>query len=511
MLRLETFGGLTLLDSGGQPVVSQRRRLALLALLAVAGSRGVGREKLVACLWPESPEDQARHALEQLVYSLRRQLPAGVLAGTDPIRIDPGLLSTDVGDFTARLAEGDAEAAAALYRGPFLDGFFLTGAPEFERWAERERDRLAGEHARALRALAKQAEGRGQDTAEIDIRRRLAAADPLDERAAADLIRALAASGDWAAASRAARDYRARIRAELPGEPTEDLEAMVEGLRRERRSGTEAAGRRYLVERELGRGTAATVYLARDRRFDRPVALKVLRPDVASATDAQRFRREIAILARLYHPHILQLYDAGVLEPGGTPHGLYYVMPYVRGESVRQRLQREVQLPAAEATAIAADVADALAYAHGQGVIHRDIRPENILLESGHAQVADFGIAGVLETAGGQRLSATGVVLGVPAYSSPEQARGDKHLDGRSDIYSLGCVLYEMLGGEPPFTGATSAAVLARQIGDVLPPLLTLCPDLPAALDRAVRRALAKRPEERYPTAAEFAVALRQA
>jgi serine/threonine-protein kinase len=170
-----------------------------------------------------------------------------------------------------------------------------------------------------------------------------------------------------------------------------------------------------------------------------------------------------------------------------------------------------VQLPAAEATAIAADVADALAYAHGQGVIHRDIRPENILLESGHALVADFGIAGVLETAGGQRLSATGVVLGVPAYSSPEQARGDKHLDGRSDIYSLGCVLYEMLGGEPPFTGATSAAVLARQIGDVLPPLLTLCPDLPAALDRAVRRALAKRPEERYPTAAEFAVALRQA
>jgi hypothetical protein len=442
------------------------------------------------------------------VYSVRRQVPGVLQAGSDPLRLDPALVGTDVGEFTSRLAEGDLGAAVAVYGGPFLDGFFLTGAPEFERWADRQRARLAGEHARALRTLAKQAVGQGHDTAEIDIRRKLAAADPLDEQAAADLIRALAAAGDWSGAARTAQDYGARSRAELPGEPTVDLVALVERLRRERRSGSEPGTHRYVVERELGRGATATVYLARDRRFERPVALKVLRPDVASATDVGRFRREIAILARLYHPHILQLFDAGVLEPGNGPAGLYYVMPYVRGESVRQRLGREAQFPIADAVRIAADVADALAYAHGQGVIHRDIRPENILLDSGHALVADFGIAGVLETAGGPRLSATGVVLGVPAYCSPEQARGDRHLDGRSDIYSLGCVLYEMLGGEPPFTGATAAAVLARQIGDAVPPLLTIRPDLSSGLDGVVRRALAKRPEERFSTAAELVVAL---
>ena len=284
MLRLETLGGLTLTDSGGQHVVPQHRRLALLALLAVGGSRGVGRDKLVACLWPESPPDQARHALEQLVYSVRRQVPGVLQAGSDPLRLDPAVVGTDVGEFTSRLAEGDLGAAVALYGGPFLDGFFLTGAPEFERWAERERARLAGEHARALRALAKQAVGQGQDTAEIDIRRKLAAADPLDEQAAADLIRALAAAGDWTGAARAARDYGARFRAELPGEPTVDLVALVERLRRERRPGSEPGTHRYVVERELGRGATATVYLARDRRFERPVALKLLRPDVASAT-----------------------------------------------------------------------------------------------------------------------------------------------------------------------------------------------------------------------------------
>jgi serine/threonine protein kinase len=253
------------------------------------------------------------------------------------------------------------------------------------------------------------------------------------------------------------------------------------------------------------------VYLARDRRYDRPVALKLLRPEIATATDARRFRREIGILARLYHPHILQLYDSGVMPPGTGPSGLFYVMPYVRGESLRQRLQREIQLPIAEAMRIALDVAEALAYAHAQGVVHRDIRPENILLESGQALVADFGIAGVLESAGGERLSASGILLGIPGYTSPEQARGSRALDGRSDIYSLGCVLYEMLGGEPPFSGASKAAVLARHLAEPVPPLRTIRPDVPPAIERAVLRSLAKQPEGRYPTAGELAAALREA
>ena len=504
------LGGLALTDDG-RHVTPQRRRLALLALLAAAGTRGLSRDKLIACLWPESSADNARHALEQLVYSLRRQLPPGLVAGADPLRLDPELLSVDLTEFSARLAEGDLAAAVALYHGPFLDGFYLSGAPEFERWAEQERARLADEHARALRALADQAGGEGHQTAELDIRRQLAVAQPLDQRAAGELVRALAATGDWIGASRAAREYTARVRTELPGEAVPDLEALVERLRRQRdpESDVTPEPARYVIERELGRGSTATVYLARDRRFERSVALKLLRPELATATDARRFRREIAILARLYHPHILQLYDSGVLTGEAGAAGLYYVMPYVRGESLRQRLQRDVQLPVAEAVGIVRDVAEALAYAHTQGVVHRDIRPENILLEGGQALVADFGIAGVLEMAGGERLSASGIVLGVAGYLSPEQARGDRHLDGRSDIYSLGCVLYELLGGEPPFTGATKAAVLARQLSDVVPSLRTICPGVPAETERAVLRALAKRPEERFATGAEFAAALR--
>jgi DNA-binding SARP family transcriptional activator/tRNA A-37 threonylcarbamoyl transferase component Bud32 len=504
MLRLDAFGGLTLTDEGGRHVVSQRRRLALLAMLAAAGPRGCSRDKLIAVLWPESDGEHARHALEQLLYSLRRQLPAGLLEGTDPLRLDVTHVSADVWEFTARLAEGNPSGAVARYRGPFLDGFFLGDAPEFERWAERERSRLEGEHARALRGLARQAEGAGQ-TAEIDVRRRLAEANPLDEQAAVDLIRALSAACDWAGASRAAREFEAQRRAELLEEPPHDLAALVVRLRQEQQGprGDAAAGR-YEIQRELGRGAAATVYLARDRRVDRPVALKVLRPEVASATDARRFRREIAILARLHHPHILQLYDSGVLPAGAGPRGLFYVMPYVGGESLRRRLERESPLPVAEALAIARDVAEALAHAHASGVIHRDIRPENILLDSGHALVADFGIASVLETAGAGRLSESGVVLGAPAYVSPEQARGDAAIDGRSDIYSLGCVLYEMLAGEPPFSGATRAAVLAHHCGSPVPPLRTVRPELPASLEHAVVRALAKSPEQRFPTALDF-------
>lgn len=516
MLRLETLGGLTLTDSAGHHVVSQRRRLALLALLAVAADRGVSRDKLVGLLWPESAAEQARHALEQLLYSLRRQLPPGSLLGTDPLRLDPALIKTDLADFAARLADGDLEGAAALCRGPFLDGFFLGGVPEFDQWMERERERLAGEQTRALRALAEQADNQGRHTAEIEIWRRLTTVDPLGERAAADLVRALAAAGDWMGALRAAREFAARVQAELPGEPVRDLEAMVERMRGAHRieaaeESMEVGGRaRYLIEHEIGRGAVATVYLARDRRYDRRVALKLLRPEIATATDARRFRREIAILARLYHPHILQLYDSGVMPPESGQAGLFYVMPYVRGESLRQRLQRDTRLSVEDALAIALDVAEALEYAHGQGVVHRDVRPENILLEAGHALVADFGIAGVLETAGGERLSSSGVVLGVPAYASPEQARGEKVLDGRADIYSLACTLYEMLGGEPPFTGASPAAVLARHIADAVPPLRTVCPEVPPAVERAVVRALAKRPEERFPTAGAFAAALRQ-
>jgi serine/threonine-protein kinase len=269
------------------------------------------------------------------------------------------------------------------------------------------------------------------------------------------------------------------------------------------------AGDRYTITREVGRGSVATVYLAHDRKHDREVALKVLKPEIALGADRRRFEREIAILARLHHPHILQLYDSGVLALPDEREGLFYVMPYVRGETLRLRLERESRLPPSDAVHISCNVADALRYAHAQGIIHRDIRPENILLESGHALVADFGIARALEASGGEQISTWGMVLGHPAYMSPEQARGSAKLDGRSDIYSLGIVLYEMLAGMPPFTGATPAAVLARQVSDQAPSLETVCPDLPRYLVQAVTKAMAKRATDRYPDAGALMDALR--
>jgi serine/threonine-protein kinase len=253
------------------------------------------------------------------------------------------------------------------------------------------------------------------------------------------------------------------------------------------------------------------VYLARDRKHDRAIALKILRPEIAAGSDAKRFVREIGFLARLHHPHILPLYDSGTLALQDGRLGLFYAMPYIRGESLRQRLEREVQLPVADAVHVAREVADALGYAHAEGIVHRDIRPENILLESGHALVADFGIARALETAGGERLSASGVILGVPAYVSPEQAGGTGEIDGRTDIYSLGSVLYEMLTGMPPFTGATRGAVLARVMAEAVPPLRTVRPDVPIQVERAVMTALAKQPKQRFADAAAFAESLRSA
>ncbi|MEX0690273.1 MAG: protein kinase [Gemmatimonadales bacterium] len=260
---------------------------------------------------------------------------------------------------------------------------------------------------------------------------------------------------------------------------------------------------RYLIQRELGRGGMAIVYLARDLRHDRPVALKVLESEWAGAVGPERFLREIAVTARLDHPHILPVLDSG--EAGSC---LYYVMPLVEGESLRDRLAREKQLPLDDALRIAGDVADALSYAHSHDVVHRDIKPENILLAGGHARVADFGIARAVSAAGARTLTATGLAIGTPAYMSPEQAAGERDLDGRADIYALGCVLYEMLAGEPPFTGPTAQAILARRLTDPVPRLRNVRESVPAEVDHAVAKALARVPADRFSTAADFAAAL---
>jgi serine/threonine-protein kinase len=260
---------------------------------------------------------------------------------------------------------------------------------------------------------------------------------------------------------------------------------------------------RYAIERELGSGGMATVYLAKDLKHRRQVAIKVLKPELAAALGAERFLREIEVTAGLTHPHILPLHDSG--EADGF---LYYVMPYVTGESLRARLERETQLSVDDALRITQQVASALEFAHHQGVVHRDIKPENILLHAGEAVVADFGIALAVSAAGGERLTETGLSLGTPEYMSPEQALGEGEPDARSDIYSLACVLYEMLVGEPPYTGPTGIAVLAKRLSDPVPRARRLRAAIPETVDAALLRALARERVERYGSMAEFAEAL---
>lgn len=257
---------------------------------------------------------------------------------------------------------------------------------------------------------------------------------------------------------------------------------------------------RYRVEREIGRGGMATVYLATDLRHSRPVAIKVLLPDLAAAVGHERFLREIDIAAKLQHPHVLPVYDSG--EANGL---LYYVMPFVEGESLRERLEREGALPPDDALLIAQEVASALDYAHRQGIVHRDVKPANILISDGHAMVADFGIARAITVSGGAGLTQAGMAIGTPSYMSPEQALGETELDGRTDIYALGCVLFEMFAGSPPFEGTTPQAIVAQTISGAVPKL----PAPVSRLQPVIDRAMAKEPNSRFETAGEFRAAVR--
>jgi serine/threonine-protein kinase len=267
----------------------------------------------------------------------------------------------------------------------------------------------------------------------------------------------------------------------------------------------QALAGRYEIERELGRGGMSVVMLARDLKHQRQVAIKILKPELSQSLGTDRFLREIEVAAQLTHPHILPVFDSGAAD--GL---LYYVMPYVAGGSLRAWLDHEAQLPVELAVRLTCQVADALEYAHSRGVVHRDIKPENILLESGEPVIADYGLALAASTAGGERLSESGLALGTPAYMSPEQAVGDRHIDGRTDLYSLGCVLYEMLAGKPPFTGPTAQAIMAKRFGAPAPLIRVVREGVPLAVERALERALAKVPADRFRTAADFAKALSQ-
>ena len=264
-----------------------------------------------------------------------------------------------------------------------------------------------------------------------------------------------------------------------------------------------ALGDRYEIEREIGAGGMATVYLARDLKHDRQVALKVLRPELAATLGPDRFPREIRIVAKLQHPHVLPLHDSG--ESGGF---LYYVMPYVEGESLRQRLAREGQMPVHDAVRILREVVDALAYAHSHGVLHRDIKPDNVMLSGRHALVTDFGVAKAVSMAGVEKLTTVGVAVGTPTYMSPEQATGEAHIDHRSDIYAVGILGYELLVGEPPFVASTAQGVLSAQVLDRPVPVNERRPAVPQALSDLLMRCLEKNPADRWQSAEDVLHAL---
>ncbi len=524
MIEFRMLGTLSLTSADGRDVKSllgQPRRLALLAYLAAATPhRFHRRDSLVALFWPELDQEHARAALRQALHVLRDALGAHAVAsrGDEEIGLDVDRVSCDVPAFGRAMDGAQFREALDLYRGHLLEGFFISDAPDFEQWLETERRRLQDMASRAARRLGERCEGDGNLTTAVHWARRAMELAPNDEALLRRLITVLDRHGDRAGALHAYEDFTVRLAQEYETQPAPETEALVAAVRARQRAAPVSVpllpmdllarlraglADRYRVERELARGRTAVVFLAQDLKHDRSVAIKMLHPELAAAVGAERFLREIQLAARLQHPHIVALHDSG--ETDGL---LYFVMPYVEGVSLRDRLEREPQLPVPETLRVAGDVAQALTYAHALGVVHRDIKPENILLENGHALVADFGIARAISAAGSDRLTETGIALGTPAYMSPEQGAEDGLVDGRSDLYALACVIYEMLTGTPPFTGPTAQAILARHAVDPVAPIRTVRDTVPSGVERAVLKALAKVPADRYPDATEFARAL---
>ncbi|HSM17039.1 MAG TPA: protein kinase, partial [Gemmatimonadales bacterium] len=515
MLELNTLGAAGIHDDGTGEVTVSPKPLALLVYLALGEPRGPQqRDTLLALFYPDLDQEHARTALRQLVHALRAVVgTAAIRSDRQTVALEAGRLTCDVLAFEAALAAGDHATAVAAYRGPFLAGFFLSGCPEFEQWVEAERSRLERTYADALERLALETDAAGDAMEAVRLWRRLAEADPYATRVTVRLMAALEVAGDRAAALEIAQHHAARLKAELGAEPSPDVEALARRLRvqpallppeqhgstRERL--TAAVAGRYRVTGVAGAGAMALVYRAEDLKLGREVALKVLRPELAAAVGRERFLNEVDIAAGLAHPNILPLHDVGAAD--GL---LYYVMPYVEGESLRARLVREGPLEVGEAVRIAREVAEALAYAHGRGIVHRDIKPANILLLADHAVVSDFGVARAI----GEIVEDPAFVAatGTPAYMSPEQAAGSPDVDGRSDLYSLGCVLYEMLTGTPPDLDTDPEADSSAKPGPDVPAASKVRGAVPASVVATLSGTLVKDPAQRFRTAEEFVAAL---
>jgi DNA-binding SARP family transcriptional activator len=522
MLRLNTFGGLVLQQDGQLHTgpAAQRRRLALLAIAASAGRRGVSREKLLSLLWPDSDPEAARHSLYQALHAIRRSLGSDqVFLGTTTLQLNPELVTSDVTEFEEAVEQGGYEAAARLYRGAFLDGFRLENAPEFEQWQDAERTRHAREHGIALEALAAAASARGDHPAAARWWRRLAAAEPVSTSAALGLIESLVAAGDRAGALQFAGVHSSLVRQHLEAEPDPAVERWIARLRsgdvpaptgapavrsrdpREAAAAEVAELKRALAERyQVGEATAeGTMFLsfaARDRRDTRQVELHVLNPRLTALGSGSRVLDALERVAALHEARIVPLRECGIMQ------GVVYFA------TLPVRLARDRQLPVDEARRITADLLDTLVYAHGRDVRHGDLRPKHVLLGRGGIAVTGFGLVEALDIAAAGSAGSTAVTIGAPAYLSPEQLAGETAADERSDIYSLGCIAFEMLAGEPPFAGNNLGAVLSRKLTQTAPSVRSSRDSVSPALDGFLARALARLPADRFQSAAEAREAL---
>jgi DNA-binding SARP family transcriptional activator len=540
MLRLNTFGGLVLQQDGQLHTgpASQRRRLALLAVIAAAGQRGASRDKLLALLWPDSEAEPARHSLYQAVHAIRRSVGNDELfLGSTTLQLNPQLMTSDVGEFDDAVESGSHEQAVRLYRGPFLDGFRLENAPEYEQWQDSERVRHAREYAAALESLAGAAAARGDHPAAVRWWRRLAAAEPVSTTAAVGLIEALVAAGDRAGALQFAGVHSTLVRQHLEAEPDPEIEAWIGRLRtgeipgpaavataplRPRvvsgaDAGREAAAReldeirrafteRYQVGDRTAESTLLLTFAARDRRDTRPVELHVLSPRLAGLGGDARVLEALERVAALRDPRIVPVRETGAIQGR-----IFFTTAPVEGQSLRDRLARERQLPVSETRRIALELLDALVYAHGHDVRHGDLRPKHVLLARTGVAVASFGLVEALDVAAAGSAGSTAVTIGAPAYLSPEQLAGESTADERSDLYSLGCIVFEMLAGEPPFGGSNLSAILSRKLTQSAPQVSSLRESVSPQLDGFVARCLARLPADRFQRAAEAREALQAA
>ncbi len=532
MLRLQTFGGVILREDGvpHDGAASQRRRLALLVLVAAAGRRPISRDKLLGYLWPDADAERARHALTQSLYALQHALHTDALfLGTTSLELNPAVISSDLADLEDAVAQGAYERAVGLYAGPFLDGFYVGGAPEFERWAEAERARLARAHATALQCLASAATAQRDYQGATNWWRRLAAADPLSAPHAMGLMQALAAVGDRAGALRVATVHATLLKEELDAPPdpaVAALEAQLRsggtltlatasggaesaavtsgtrpphrsGLQRDREWVEHTFGARLLIEEPPRLGGVTSTYVAYDRSRGMAVELNLVDPSLVSLANEDVLVEALERAEALDDPHIVPMY-----EHGWADRVLFYILARPNGPTLREHLKREQQLSIAEAVDIADGITAALVHAHERSVQHGDLRPKHVLRVGGGVMVKSFGIAAAISASTKEPSSLTPVRFGVPAYLSPEQLAGESTPDARADLYALGCILYQMLAGEVPFASSSQHTLIGGRLTQPPPSVRSVRESVPPELDALLRKCLARLPSDRFRTAA---------